>query len=484
MVNLEIVRMERPNNLSFIQEMKELDGQVLLFDKQFDARFTDDAKTKTSKEVFVYDKKPSDFIKSDRYKAYQLIGAKTPDGWVVGIEPVSEDKRLKPNCFGLIRVNYYRESEAIKKIGQWEHQINSAMNDNQWLWKIHESFGMTFDEAFGFNSKEEALIDAMKRHDISQYRVFYDQQDITASVLNTVAQVQDGKQITGPVVLEKGEIKQLLIPYDVTFEYRGQTITRRLFNCTDGDTVASFYDYPDEVFCAHIDGEETCVEVYEQIAEDEPYQLKEKVKVKDIQPVIRNECRFRIENAWEADGKWGDRPMGEAIWQKAREIYPDEIDLETIYPEAVGFEIDAIMAECDKKFREAGATDEEIALAPDLTLAAVQYVGRSGFAFNANDYDGAVMFLEGNLDVGYNVSVNFEADYHCGFDQVRRELCDAYDVKNVSDITDSRVQCAIDAMKSHTVHWYVAPDETLGQAIKRHFTDSQTQFVQRKRGGR
>ena len=81
--------------------------------------------------------------------------------------------------------------------------------------------------------------------------------------------------------------------------------------------------------------------------------------------------------------------MGEAIWQKAREIYPDEIDLETMYPEAVGFEIDTIMAECDKKFREAGATDEEIALAPDLTLAAVQYVGKSGFAFNTNDYDGA-----------------------------------------------------------------------------------------------
>ena len=156
MVNLEIVRMERPNNLSFIQEIKEMDGQVLLFDKQFDARFTDDAKTKTSKDVFVYDKKPADFIKSDRYKAYQLIGAKTPDSWVVGIEPVSEDKRLKPNCFGLIRVKYYRESEAIKKIGQWEHQINAAMNNNQWRWKIHESFGMTFDEAFGFNSKEEA----------------------------------------------------------------------------------------------------------------------------------------------------------------------------------------------------------------------------------------------------------------------------------------------------------------------------------------
>ena len=118
-------------------------------------------------------------------------------------------------------------------------------------------------------AKKKRSLTRLKRHDISQYRVFYDQQDITASVLNTVAQVQDGKQITGPVVLEKGEFKQLLIPYDVTFEYRGQTITRRLFNCTDGDTVASFYDYPPEVFCVHMDGEETFVEVYEEIAEDE-----------------------------------------------------------------------------------------------------------------------------------------------------------------------------------------------------------------------
>ena len=94
------------------------------------------------------------------------------------------------------------------------------------------------------------------------------------------------------------------------------------------------------------------------------------------------------------------------------------------------------------------------------------------------------MFLEGNLELGYNVSLDFEADYHRGFEQVCRELCEAYEVKNVSDILDSRVQCAIDAMKNHTVHWYVAPDETLGQAIKRHFNDSQTQYVQRKRGGR
>lgn len=482
MINLEITQMEQPNNLGFIQEVNAVNGQVLLFDKNFDERFTNDAKSKQGKNVFVYDKNPDDFIKNDRYKAYQLIGAKTPDGWVVGIEPVSENERLKPNCFGLIRVSYYQESEVNQKITRWEHQINSAMNNNQWRWSIHESFGMTFDEAFGFNSKEEALIDAMKRHDISQYRVFYNQEDITQSILGTVDQVRDGKQIDGPQIINDRGLDMLLIPYDVTFRYRGETVTRRLFNNTDADHVAQFYQYDSEIFCLRMNGEDTKVEVYELIEDGKPYELAETINAIEVKPVIENEAHFRVEDAWMADGKWKDRPSDEAIWQKAQEIYPDSFDLKATNPFEASNEIDRMIAECDQKFREAGATDEEIVLAPDYTAAAVIYIGQTGFGYNTNDFDGALLFYEGNLEVGHNVTVDFSGDYHNSFDKVKKELCEAFNVESIEEIDDIRTRWDLDAMQSHPVSWYVAPNETLGQAIKRHFTDEQTQDLTKRRG--
>lgn len=300
-----------------------------------------------------------------------------------------------------------------------------------------------------------------------------------------------------PTLIKKNNIPILHVPYDVEFDFKGKHYSMRLINhfgiqesiLEKREDLESRGKLPrGRVFCLSIDDKEAKVEVYSFSEKAfnyyhsgwvNPSLFKYQGKVENLQvkPALALTQKFELDNIWEADGNWDGRPSNDPIWQKAREVYPDSVNLGVLKTEDVCSLVEKLVDESDAKFRDLGANDEQIAFAPDYTKALVEYVGATGFPVGStNDWSSPVLFVEGNVDIGFNVVIDMASLDFFTHNKFKTELCDSLGFVGFEYILDPQVKKQIDPQQIGKISLYVAPGETLAQAFKRNQIDQQFRY--------
>lgn len=300
-----------------------------------------------------------------------------------------------------------------------------------------------------------------------------------------------------PTLIKRNNIPILQVPYDVEFDYNGKHYSMRLINhfgiqesiLEKREDLESRGKLPrGRVFCLSIDDKETKIEVYsfsEKAFNNyhsgwvNPSLFKYQGKVANLQvkPALALKQKFELANIWEADGKWNARPSNDPIWQKASEVYPDSINLGVLKTDDVCSVVEKLEEEADAKFRALGANDDQIAFAPDYTNALVEYVGATGFQVGSiNDWNSPVVFIEGNVDTGFNVVIDMASLDFYTCNKFKTELCDSLGFVGFDYILDPQVKKQIDPQEIGKISLYVAPGETLAQAFKRDQIDQQFRY--------
>lgn len=295
-----------------------------------------------------------------------------------------------------------------------------------------------------------------------------------------------------PTLIEINNNPVLQVPYDVEFDFNGKHYSMCLVNhlgleesiLEKRNDLESRGKLPrGRVFCLSIDEKETKVKVYSFTEKTFNYyhpnwvntslcKYRGTVENLQVKPVLALTQHFELDNVWDADGKWDARPSEDPIWQKAREIYQDSINLGVLKTEDVTSVVEKLVFEADTKFREAGANDDQIAVAPDYANALVEYVGKTGFRVGSvNDWNSPVLFCEGNVDVGYNAVIDMTALDFDSQNKFKTELCESLGFVGFDYVLDPDVIKQIDPQKIGTISLYIAPGESLAQAVKRDRID-------------
>ena len=300
-----------------------------------------------------------------------------------------------------------------------------------------------------------------------------------------------------PTLIEKNENTILQVPYDVEFDFKDKHYSMRLINnygvqesiLEKREDLESRGKLPrGRVFCLSIDEKGAKINVYSfsekafnyyhsNWVNSSLFKYQGEVENLQVKPVLAHTQKFELSNIWEADGKWNCRPSEDPIWQKAREIYPDTIPLGVLKTEEVSAVVEKLVAEADDKFRAIGATDAQIAMAPDYTNALVEYVGKNGFPVSSvNDWNSPVLFCEGNAELGYNAIIDFSALDLYRSNQFVDELCELLDFVGYEYVWDPDVKKQMDPKQLGKIKMYIGPDESLAQAWKRHHIDPIQKF--------
>ena len=301
-----------------------------------------------------------------------------------------------------------------------------------------------------------------------------------------------------PTLIEKNKNPILQVPYDVEFDFRGKHYSMRLINnygieesiLEKRKDLESRGKLPrGRVFCLSINEKETKVNVYSFSEKAFNYyhtgwvnpslfKFQGEVENLQVKPTIAHTQKFELANIWEPDGKWNCRPSEYPIWQKARQIYPDSIPLGVLKSDDVCAVVEKLTEEADAKFRAAGATDEQIAFAPDYTNALIEYVGATGFQVaSTNDWTSPILFCEGNTEVGYNAVIDMTSLDFYTHNKFKAELCESLGFVGFDYILDSDVRKQIDPKHIGKISLYVGPGESLAQAVKRDRIDPLLHFT-------
>lgn len=289
----------------------------------------------------------------------------------------------------------------------------------------------------------------------------------------------------------------LFVPYDVEFDYNGKHYSMRLIN--NWGVEKSILDKRNELlqrgktprgrtFCLTIDetGPKVLVYTFSEKAFDyyhsdwvskEFCNFQGNVENLQCKPTTDKEQLFKLENVWDADGNWGLRSDQISIWKKAREIYPESLSLGVLKAKEVVKVVENLIESADTKFREIGATDDEVSAAPDYSYALVEYIGTTSIPVkNMNDWISPVLFSEGNPEIGFNAIIDLASLDWVSKALFTTELCNHLDYVGEEYVLEDVVKKAIDPDRIGTVNLYVGPNESIAKAYKRKYIDPYLQF--------
>lgn len=182
-----------------------------------------------------------------------------------------------------------------------------------------------------------------------------------------------------------------------------------------------------------------------------------------IFPVLANEMQFSINDIWMSDGKWADR-TGD-IWQKAKNVYPDDFEFKSKNFEDLFIEVDCLQNAWDADFKRLGASDDEVSLAPDISVAVTAHVGQSKLTLNINDPN-PILFFEGDSTRGHNICIDFSRLQLSDKAAFTNEVCQYFELSGKEFILDKSVKAWVEP-ENQEIELFVRPDETLAQAYIR-----------------
>lgn len=289
--------------------------------------------------------------------------------------------------------------------------------------------------------------------------------------------------MNGPIVTTMDGHERMFMPYEVNFIHQGEIHVQKMLNHCPALYMAQREGRVGQFFCLSVDEKGSFIEVH-LITQNQWGQLEEEVLDAFpciARPLIRQTSQFFLRDIWYADGCWDKRKNVDEIWEKGYQIFPDDYFLLAQNNEELENEVNSLDQEWSDLFRAAGANDEYVLNAPDIRLAVCQKIGKTEIPFNLIEKDNPVIFWEGTIESGHNIVYQIDSEnFYDHEEQFTKELLTAFQAENVNQLPQS-IQETIETIFDEPLRLYVAPHQTLGQAIKRHYKEQQKLEKSQKR---
>ena len=281
--------------------------------------------------------------------------------------------------------------------------------------------------------------------------------------------------MNGPIVTTMDGHERMFMPYEVNFIHQGEIHVQKMLNHCPALYMAQREGRVGQFFCLRVDEKGSFIEVH-LITQNQWGQLEEEVLDSFpciARPLIRQTSQFFLRDIWYADGCWDKRKNVDEIWEKGYQIFPDDYFLLAQNNEELEKEVNRLDQEWSDLFRAAGANDEYVLNAPDIRLAVCQKIGKTEIPFNLIEKDNPVIFFYVFIESGHNIVYQIDSEnLYDHKEQFTKELLTAFQAENVNQLPQS-IQETIETIFDKPLRLYVAPHQTLGQAIKRHYKEQQ-----------
>ena len=267
--------------------------------------------------------------------------------------------------------------------------------------------------------------------------------------------------------------QKILVPYEVIFQYQGQIVKAQLYNepmsLDDQDHCRGVFLFNDELFYLVVGPDQAEINAYED-RKDEITGEFVWTQVFSTNNFIVNSVEPHRAHFVLLDSMASCRLTGEkrAIAEK---IYPDRIELKGTSEDEREAEIKKLTNDLFGLYLQLGGQLEDIRLMPDLWRHVHLMVGQTPVSLDAHlpTEEKAIQFWEGNLEKGYNVTIDFSRMRTHDQQAFVSEVCSELGIVDLEAIEDSELKEALDPTAIGQTYFYVSPNDTLAQAYCREY---------------